>query len=84
MLSALGSFLCALTKRLFNVADIMKFDSLQLFTKLVIEHFIESKSLNLFLKGLSIVKNLVRVDAREASKIIFVYEECCANSFVDG
>ena len=51
-----------------------------MFSKLVIDHFIESQSMALFQKGLSIVKNLIHSDPEKALQLINEYDECCKNT----
>lgn len=70
-----------LTRRGFKKPKVVKFYSHELFTTLIVEHFIESGSMRLFHTGLCIVKNLLRDEqSREVTtQMIIEYEECCVN-----
>ena len=69
---------------------VRKFYKHGLFLKLVVAHFIESQSMQLFYIGLSIVKSLLRAGGTERkimTQIILEYEESCElsqkTSFLD-
>ena len=84
LLDSLGSLVRLLTRRSFSVVKIKKFAKNNLFTVLVVEHFIEAPSMQLFYTGLCIMKNLLRGDAQETVQMIVEYEECCLNAFGGG
>ena len=79
LMSTVGNFVRMLTKKFNSKARVKQFGKANLFTNLVLTHFIESRSMELYYSGLSIIKNLLNRDAKEATDMIMMYEECVLN-----
>ena len=76
LMSTIGNFVSLLTKKFNNKAKVDQFEKAELFTKLVLTHFIESRSMQFYYTGLNIIKNLLNRNAKKATDMIVYYEEC--------
>ena len=75
-----GNFVLLLAKKFATTKLSSKFKYYQLFPKLIIRHYIESKSIQLFYIGLVIVKNLLKKCGSATLEFILEYEDACADS----
>ena len=75
LMSTIGNFLILLTKKLKNKARVSQFEKTELFTKLVLTHFIETRNMQFYYTGLKIINNLLNRNAEKATDMIMQYEE---------
>jgi hypothetical protein len=84
LIEIVGNMVRLLTRKGFSIRKITEFSSKNLFTGLLVEHFIETPSMKKYYTGLCIVKNLLAVNAETTTNMIIEYEDSCANSFRTG
>lgn len=70
LMSIIGNFVILLTKKFKNRARVSQFEKSELFTKLVLTHFIESRNMQLYYTGLKIINNLLNRNAEKATDMI--------------
>ena len=76
----LAIFLFRLTKPKLNKRKIDRIRELNLYPIFIIEHLLNSQSMNLYYHGLKIMRNLARISPKLAAGIFCGFEESCANT----
>mmetsp|Transcript_11159 Transcript_11159/g.15021 ORF Transcript_11159/g.15021 Transcript_11159/m.15021 type:complete len:145 (+) Transcript_11159:823-1257(+) len=83
LLLSLGAFLEQLCTSGLQSERMKKFSKLDLYPKLVVAHYIEANTRQLFMQGIGILRSLLKTKSRKSLntvlEIVFQFEESCGS-----